>query len=674
MASEKRILLLVFIHGFKGTDFTFGDFPAHLKATVANNLPNHEVTSVVYPQYETRGELAQSTTAFLEWLKERVMDLRKAHLDNPWPPNDHKVGVVLVAHSMGGFVATDTLLRVLDEHHQNHPPSPSPSPSAPPDLSTGNPSTSDPSTPTENTPIFPLIQGILAFDTPLNGLARSMFVYGAFSHYQKVSNVFNLMTALSAATPAALSRFASRRAIGSATGRIAKASQRSSPAWKAWQLVAMRTGTVGVIAAGGVAAFMHRKKIVEGVRSVRNLTREDVVAGYQQSVDALGQGLAYVNRGNVGESFAWLADHFTFVGTLLKQNELNRRLERLAALKGGVGMCDVYASLGENGYWSGGYFVPERTFCAVPSGRKEKKEVKGSENGGDGQEKEKENDQDQDKDKDDAELAAEAKLFTRHVMSNAKDEIQAHTGLFKRSQNKNYERMTNDAAQRVVEWFNNTSPIYDDPRFQTPAPAEPAEAEELAKAVDSEQGIEKAKETLSRTNSREEDTTDVEMPDVHTPQGATQTQAGEDNNHNNDDNIPDESPINIAAAASLVPLPDDIDKDLNDDGTNTNTSNDNSQRTAYLRYLFGAAQQTGTSLRSYLPSGRIPSIPSVPVPSVPVPSMPSMPSMPSVSVPKSINPWGGKKKGVSTEETKSTEGAEKVSEDGPSENVVQGGK
>jgi hypothetical protein len=63
----KRILLLAFIHGFKGSDFTFGDFPAHLKDTVANNLPDHEVATAVYPKYETRGELAQSTADFLEW-------------------------------------------------------------------------------------------------------------------------------------------------------------------------------------------------------------------------------------------------------------------------------------------------------------------------------------------------------------------------------------------------------------------------------------------------------------------------------------------------------------------------------------------------------------------------------------------------------------------------------
>jgi hypothetical protein len=52
---------------YQGNDFTFGDFPQHLEETVANNLEGHEVASVVYPQYETRGELAQSTDAFLEW-------------------------------------------------------------------------------------------------------------------------------------------------------------------------------------------------------------------------------------------------------------------------------------------------------------------------------------------------------------------------------------------------------------------------------------------------------------------------------------------------------------------------------------------------------------------------------------------------------------------------------
>ncbi|KAK4039505.1 hypothetical protein C8A01DRAFT_47068 [Parachaetomium inaequale] len=594
----KRILLLAFLHGFKGSEFTFADFPAHLKDIVANNLPDHEVTSVVYPKYETRGELAQSTAAFLEWLKERVMELRKAHLDNPWPPNDRNVGVILVAHSMGGFVATDCLFHILDEHRQNE--------------SSGG-------------PIFPLIQGILAFETPLNGLARSMFVYGAFSNYQKVSNVFNIMTALSAATPAALSRLASKRAIGTATGRIAKrgSSSSSSPAWKAWQLIAMRTGTVGVIAAGGVAAFMHRKKILEGVRTVRSLTREDVVQGYQQSVDTVGQGLAYINRGNVGESFAWLSDHFTFVGALLKQNELNRRLERLAALRG-VGVCDVYASLGENGYWSGGYFVPERTFCAIPS-------------------------------KDEP----EAKLFTRHVIEGAKDEIAAHVGLFQKEKNKNYERMTNDAAKLIVDWFNDETAVYDDPKFAEPPPAEPEETEAIAKAVDTEE--------IAQTDE------DIGNEAEKGPQGDTEM---------TDDGIPDESPIDIAAAASLVPLPDDIDQDILEDAGDDEKGG---QKRAYLRHLFGVTQQSSSSLRSYLPS-KLPavempkvSMPAVNLPSMPaMPSMPSMPTMPSMSVPTRINPFSKKPAAEAASEEKPTEGAEKSSDavpsDPPTARTTPGGK
>ena len=55
----------------------------------------------------------------LEWsltpgrLREQVMNLRKKHLENPWPPNDRDVGVILVAHSMGW---------VYVESHQSSPP------------------------------------------------------------------------------------------------------------------------------------------------------------------------------------------------------------------------------------------------------------------------------------------------------------------------------------------------------------------------------------------------------------------------------------------------------------------------------------------------------------------------------------------------------------------------
>lgn len=64
---KRRVLLLCFIHGFKGNDDTFQNFPEDLKRSIASNLDNDLVESVVYPKYETKGELAQSTEAFLDW-------------------------------------------------------------------------------------------------------------------------------------------------------------------------------------------------------------------------------------------------------------------------------------------------------------------------------------------------------------------------------------------------------------------------------------------------------------------------------------------------------------------------------------------------------------------------------------------------------------------------------
>ncbi|GKT57592.1 hypothetical protein ColTof4_09581 [Colletotrichum tofieldiae] len=538
-----RTLLLCFIHGFKGNDNTFHDFPDDLKRSVTKQLPDHRVESTVYPQYETKGELAQATEAFLSWLKEQVMEVRKANVEKPWPPKDREVGVVLVAHSMGGFVAADALFLAINERANSNP--------------------------SEDDPIFPLIQGILTFDTPYNGLARSMFVYGGFSNYQKVSSVFNVMTALSAAAPASLARLGTRRA---ATSAVASTSR--NPGWKTWQLIAVRTGTVGAIAAGGVAAYVNREAIISGLK---NLNKGSVKEGYQQSIGALGQGLAYINRGNVGQSFAWLSDHFTFVGALLKQKELNRRLERMGALKG-VGIHDFYASLGENGYWQGGYFVPERTFCAIPE-----------------------------------ESHSASSIFSRQVLPEVDDEVQAHMSMFQPEKHKGYEKMTEAAADLVIQWFNSDEPLVDDPKFRETPPEEVAEDHEV------EETLEKA---ISNTEEPEKSDEKLDEKDAS----------------KSTDELPDESPIDIAAAASLVPLPADGEGDLVGDVNTENMTTE--QKRSYMQHLFQIAQSTGTGVKGWWPN-KMPNMPSMPN----MPNMPSMPKVPAsvsslgqVSMP-SVNIW-----------------------------------
>ncbi|KAG7134320.1 hypothetical protein HYQ45_007688 [Verticillium longisporum] len=567
-----RVLLLCFIHGFKGDDDTFQEFPYDLKQQVAKQVPDHKVESVVYPKYETKGELEQATESFLEWLKERVIDVRKEHLDEPWPPNDRKVGVVLVAHSMGGFVAADTLFRAVSERADKSPD--------------------------DNTPIFPLIQGILTFDTAYNGLARSMFVYGAFSNYQKVSSVFNVMTALGAAAPASLSRLGMQRAAG----RAAVASNpSSSPGWKTWQLVAVRTGTVGAIAAGGVTAYIHREAIISGMKSMKNINKDTVVEGYRSSMESVGQGLAYINRGNVGHSFAWLSDHFTFVGTLLKQKELSRRLDRMAALKG-VGIKDFYTSLGENGTWSGGYFVPERTFCAIPEGDHPASDI-----------------------------------FTRCIMRTSEDEVQAHMSMFRPEKNKGYERMTDEAAQLVKKWFLNEEDVFDDPKFRKPAPEEAAEDNTV-------------KETLEAGEKGAEEAQKKGGPDAPI-----------------DGDVPDESPLDIAAASSLVPLSSDGE---------TGGDDAEKQKQTYMQYLFAIAQQTGTDSKSWW-SGKLPNMPNLPA--VQIPSMPSVPSavsslgqvsMPSYNIFSKKQP-ASDKDGAETQDEKQGEKKAETTDDAAKKSVEE---
>lgn len=390
------------------------------------------------------------------------------------------------------------------------------------------------------------------------------------------------MTALSAA-PAGLS-MALKRTAGSLPGTSlssSKAAARSAvagpAAWKTWQLVAVRTGTVGAIAAGGVAAYVHRQKIMAAAQGVRNLKKQDLVDGYQQGVDRLGQGLAYINRGNVGHSLAWLSDHFTFVGVLMKQQELGKRLERLAALRG-IGIHDIYASMGENGYWSGGYFVPERTFCAIPAAGDDKSE-KG--------------------DKEGQQQLAHG-LFSRHVVSGAADEIQAHMSMFKPDKNEEYQPMVEKSAKLVVGWFNDESSIVDDPKITQTEPAETDSPEAHIKATD--EGVE--------LDGQED--TDIDKEKVE----AEASVNAEDNE------LPDESPLDIAAAASLVPPSGDGIEPVSGDV-------EIKDKHSYMAYLMNIAHNAGTgvsnaglSVKDYIPS-KLPTI-----------STPSIPSMPSMSIPK----------------------------------------
>ncbi|KAJ8068691.1 hypothetical protein OCU04_002390 [Sclerotinia nivalis] len=493
----KRTLLLCFIHGFKGDGETFYTFPQSLKKHVAEKLPDDDVELLLYPKYETRGSLLDSTDKFLEWLKGKVMEIRKEKTQNPWPPNDRSVGVILVAHSMGGFVASDALFSILNDHHDQEEKD-------------------------TNHVIFPLIQGILAFDTPYNGLARSMFVYGAFSQYNKVSNIWNIMSAASAGLISArsLTTMSAKQAARQAGSSMVATTRTASPGWKIWEGIAVKSGVVGAIAAGGVAAYRNRETIIAGVK---NLNKNSIKEGAEQGYDALGQGLAYINRDSVGQSFAWLSSHLKFVGVLMRQKEMVQRLERLSKVEG-IGIRNFYTSLGENGYWSGGYFVPERTFCAIPAPGQKSHE-----------------------------------LFIRSVNGAVEDEVHAHMSMFKPETHDNYDKMSQQARDLVVEWFQSDNKVVDIPPLPELLPETAPEKD--ATGVQTEEG-----EIFTGTES--ESVPNLDMDGV------------------------DESPLDIVAAAAAIPLPDIQENDL-----------DGKQRESYLQSLYRISQRAGSGLTGVASTG-----------------------------------------------------------------------
>jgi hypothetical protein len=280
-----------------------------------------------------------------------------------------------------GFVAADTLFSILDNR----------------------PVSADP----EIKLMFPLVQGLMAFDTPYNGLSRSMFAYGAFSQYQNISSVWNLFSTVSTSLTGGLT-----------SSQVLATGAQQGASWARWQTLASRTGTYGAIVAGGVAAYMHRDQIRQSLSSIN---RENLSKINMQSIKSINysenisQGLTYVSRESIGEGFAWMASHLKFVGALMKQAQLTTRLERLSQLKG-VGVVNLYTSMGENGYWTGGYFIPKRTFCAVPTDKEA------------------------------------LRLFQEQPNTKSKDEIQAHCSMFRPEKNSEYETMLETARDLVLKW------------------------------------------------------------------------------------------------------------------------------------------------------------------------------------------------------------------------------
>ncbi|KAK4123537.1 hypothetical protein N657DRAFT_645103 [Parathielavia appendiculata] len=336
----KKTLLLCFIHGFKGDESTFGRnyaFVEHFRKLLAGALPKVDVRTVVYPQYDTRGDLGECVTRFSDWLLNKVIDLEVA-AGTPSPTIDPSVRVVLVGHSMGGIVAAETAIRISSEqpvHNSVNEESPTKSSTAMP--------------PPPNALMFPYIQGVLAFDTPFLGISPGVVRHSAETHYTAASTAIAQLSGLTSLWGGAKAAKASTNqnpniagALPPAqgTGDVNRDKDRESKAaassgWGRWGTIAMAAGAVGAVAAGGAAAYLHREQISQGL--------------------------------------GWATSHLEFVGCLARKEELRRRVAYMVRLNKelGVGFGNLYTRLGQAAgakqiSMTGTVVGSERTFCVVP--------------------------------------------------------------------------------------------------------------------------------------------------------------------------------------------------------------------------------------------------------------------------------------------------------------------
>ncbi|TDL29927.1 hypothetical protein BD410DRAFT_893134 [Rickenella mellea] len=260
------LLLIVFIHGFKGTDSTFLGFPERLKHVAQETIENVVVESIVFPAYETKGELTAAVERFADWLATLTVEREVARGEGG---GAGKAKIVLCGHSMGGLVAADTLINLAT------------------------------SRPDKAAPLWPRIIALIAFDTPYLGLHPFVFKNSATKAFGYVQTARDVATSLGMFANLNPSQTPPAKApVAAITAPPSTASASSS--WMKW---APAVG--GVLASGAVAgaAYWKRKDLGEGyqwatdhMKYVGTLWNEDLLKTRMERILEIEQTLGVVFR------------------------------------------------------------------------------------------------------------------------------------------------------------------------------------------------------------------------------------------------------------------------------------------------------------------------------------------------------------------------------------------
>ncbi|KAJ3477885.1 hypothetical protein NLI96_g10159 [Meripilus lineatus] len=226
-AIPKDLLLIIFIHGFKGTDSTFGHFPERLRHILTETVANAIVESVIFPVYETKGELNAAVIRFADWLTDLTVQREVA---NGVGGGAGKAKIILCGHSMGGLLAADALIEFARTR---------PDPTA---------------------PLWPNIIACLAFDTPYFGIHPHIFkntATQAAGYVQSAHSLFTNFTSRKSPTP--------MPATPKAPPAAAIAAPPAQPSiWSKWAPAAYAVGGALIAGAAAGTAYYKRQEISVG--------------------------------------------------------------------------------------------------------------------------------------------------------------------------------------------------------------------------------------------------------------------------------------------------------------------------------------------------------------------------------------------------------------------------
>ncbi|KIX95135.1 uncharacterized protein Z520_09051 [Fonsecaea multimorphosa CBS 102226] len=106
VGDKRRTLLVVYIHGFLGTETSFKSFPAHVHSLLTPAVAGtHVVYTKIYPRYKSRRNISFARDDFSNWLT---------------PRESTTTDVILVGHSLGGILAAEVVLIPSQSPRENN--------------------------------------------------------------------------------------------------------------------------------------------------------------------------------------------------------------------------------------------------------------------------------------------------------------------------------------------------------------------------------------------------------------------------------------------------------------------------------------------------------------------------------------------------------------------------